>query len=672
MRRRGVLRLLGAATLAFAALVAPAIARADTRTATVTLANPLVTPVPNYQTGFGVYNFTVSNVKKGAVADASFPFTAGVKAGHCVELDQAVGNSAVVLRTGADLSGNVAANPGKVQWLLESSRRNSPGNALQAAAHQSAIWQITDPVPAALLASPTGQAVATQLVSNANLHAADATKGASVDIVGGAGATSCAGTSRTVIVTGTPFTTSTLTITSGSAVFASNGLKTAGVAIGADGTGTAVINSDVNSPGAVTISASIILSTMVQSDGGGKQDFAYLVDQTVVRTVTVTFTDCRLAISKTAEPKFNRSFTWTVTKVVTSAPKVTVDGGATATFTYAVAATKSAAVDTGWTVSGKVTIQNPGPATTATVADAIPGTTCAVNGTAGSASVNLAAATATAVGYVCTYAAKPTYNVAQTNTATVTWQQQGSGTITQNTTAPFTFNDGTAGNPAVTGDSATVTDVFNGGTPVPLGVVTRTTTFPTSTTFTVPASQTGCVDLPNSATVTSTGTPATATSTVTVCKTTPPAPPAPAVTTQVTPPVTPAGAPSKTTISLEKTAGVAVVKPGNTVRFTIGWKNTGKAAAKNVVICDKLPSGLTFSSAAGATFKGGKACWSRKSVKVGHRLSFVVIARVDADAGSRSFTNVATATASNAPSRTANAKVRSLPQKTRKPGGVTG
>ena len=90
------------------------------------------------------------------------------------------------------------------------------------------------------------------------------------------------------------------------------------------------------------------------------------------------------------------------------------------------------------------------------------------------------------------------------------------------------------------------------------------------------------------------------------------------------------------------------------------------------MICDKLPSGLTFSSAAGATFKSGKACWSTKSVPVGKSLTYVVVAKVDADAGSRTFTNVATATASNAPSRTAKAKVRSLPQKSQKPGGVTG
>jgi uncharacterized repeat protein (TIGR01451 family) len=625
--RRGLIRVLGAAALVCAALVAPAIAHADTRTAQVVLSNPLVTPSPAFQQGFGVYNFVVSSV----LPNETFPFASGIKFGHCVDLTHDAGNSAVTLRTAPDFSATVAANPGRIQWLLESSRLNSPTSAEQAAAHQSAIWQITNPGdPGGILTNPAAQTIAANLVTQATVHAGDATKGASINVTGGSGSTTCAGTTRTVVVTGTPFTTATLTITSGTATFASSGTTTATVAIGADGTGTAVLQSDVNHPGAVTVSASITVSTMVQSDGGGKQDFAYLQDQQLTRTVTVTFTDCRLAIAKTAEPKFNRTFTWTVQKVVTGPASVTVDGGSTATFNYSVTATKSAPIDSGWTVSGSVTIQNPGPATTATVSDAIPGATCTVNGTAGSASVTLAAAGPTSVAYTCTYASKPTYNVAQTNTATVTWVQPSGASLTQTTSAQFTFNDGTAGNPAVTGDSATVTDVFNGGTPVS-----------------------------NVATVTSTGTPATATATVTACKTTPP-------------PVIPAGGPSNTTISLTKTASVAVVKPGGTVRFLIHWKNTGKNAAKDVVICDKLPSGLTFSSAAGASFKSGKACWSRKSVAVGAGLTFAVVAKIDSDAGSRTFTNVATATASNAPSRTAKAKVRSLPQKNQKPGGVTG
>ncbi len=139
--RRGLFRVLGAAALVCAALVAPAIAHADTRTAQVTLANPLVTPNLPFQTGFGVYNFTVSNV----LPNETFPFASGIKFGHCVDLTHDAGSSAVTLETSPDFTGTVAANPGRIQWLLESSRLKSPTSAEQAAAHQSAIWQVTNP-----------------------------------------------------------------------------------------------------------------------------------------------------------------------------------------------------------------------------------------------------------------------------------------------------------------------------------------------------------------------------------------------------------------------------------------------------------------------------------------------------------------------------------------------
>jgi uncharacterized repeat protein (TIGR01451 family) len=651
--RRRFLRVIGAATLACAALVAPAIARADVRTADVTLGTPLVTPVPQFQGGFGLYNFTVSNV----TPNAAFPFAAGVKQGHCVELTQDAGSSPVTLRTAPDYTGTVAANPTRIQWLLESSRAKSPGSALQSAAHQSAIWQITNPGPGGVLNDSQGRAVAAQLVADASTFAADATTPATLDVQGGADATSCAGTTRTILVTGTPFTTATLTITSGIGTFAVSGTATTTVTLGPDGTGSAVLQSNVNNPGTITVSADITVSTMVQSDGGGKQDFAYLVDQHVTKSVTLTFTDCRLTVAKTAEPAFNRTFTWTVQKVVTGSSKATVDAGGTATFTYAVTATKGPAVDSGWTVRGAISVTNPGPAVDATVSDAVAGATCTVGGGTASTLVAVPQGGTVGVPYNCAYAAKPTYGVLQTNTATISWTRANSAPIVETASATFTFADGSTGNPSVTGDSAVVVDTFNGGTPTPLGTVTQTTTFNTSRSFVVPTSQTGCVDLPNVATVTSNGIPVSATATATACAT-------PAVTQQ--------SVPDATTVTLAKTADVAVVKPGGTVRFTIHWKNTGKVAARNVEICDKLPSGMTFSSAAGATFKSGKACWTRKSVGVGSELNFVVVAKVDADAGSQKFTNVATATASNAPSRTANAKVRSLPQKKAKPGGVTG
>jgi uncharacterized repeat protein (TIGR01451 family) len=656
--KRGLLRILGSAALVCAALVAPALAHAATRTATVTLGNPLITPVPQLQGGFGQYNFTISNV----LPDAGFPFAAGAKVGHCVELTQDPGTQTVTLRTAPDFTGTVAANPNRIQWLLESSRANSPLNATEAAAHQSAIWQITNPTagPATLLTDAAGKALAAQLFANSATFAADATKGASLDVQGGADVTSCAGTTRTIVVTGTPFTTATLTITSGVGTFVSTGNTTAQVAIGADGTGTAVLQSNVNNPGSITVSANITVSTMVQSDGTGRQDFAYLVDQQMTRTVTVTFTDCRLTVSKTAEPKFNRTFTWTVAKIVTSQQKVTADGGKTITYNYAVTATKSAPIDSGWTVSGSIAVTNPGPATTATVSDSLPGATCTVASGGASTSVALAQGATTNVPYTCSYATAPTYNAVQTNTATISWHLPGGVPISVTASAPFTFADGTSGNPSVTGDSADVTDTFNGGTPVDLGTVNQTTTFNTSSTYTVPTTMTNCIDLPNVATVTSNGASSTATATVTACIT-------PAKVVEQGKPTAP-----DTTMTLAKSADVSVVKPGGLVHFSISWKNTGKSAAKNVQICDKLPTGMTFSSAAGASFKSGKACWSRSSVAVGDSLKFTVVAKVDADAGASSFTNVATATASNAKSVHASAKVRSLPQRKARPGGVTG
>ncbi len=186
------------------------------RTADVTLGNPLITPVPQFQGGFGIYNFTISNV----APNAAFPFGAGAKQGHCVQLTEEPGSSPVTLRTAPDFTGTVAPNAARLQWLLESSAAKSPSSALQAAAHQSAIWQITNPGPGGVLTDSQGRAIAAQLVADATTFGAAATTGATLDVQGGADATSCAGTTRTIVVTGTPFTTATLSITSGVGTFA--------------------------------------------------------------------------------------------------------------------------------------------------------------------------------------------------------------------------------------------------------------------------------------------------------------------------------------------------------------------------------------------------------------------------------------------------------------------
>ena len=90
------------------------------------------------------------------------------------------------------------------------------------------------------------------------------------------------------------------------------------------------------------------------------------------------------------------------------------------------------------------------------------------------------------------------------------------------------------------------------------------------------------------------------------------------------------------------------------------------------MICDDLPNQMTFVSAKGATFKNGKACWTRKFVAKGATLTFRVVAHVNATVGNQKLINVATATASNAKPARATAPVRALRNERTRAGGVTG
>jgi uncharacterized repeat protein (TIGR01451 family) len=177
----------------------------------------------------------------------------------------------------------------------------------------------------------------------------------------------------------------------------------------------------------------------------------------------------------------------------------------------------------------------------------------------------------------------------------------------------------------------------------------------------------------NTANITATDVPSyskDASASVKACRT--PVPPTPPVTPVAPAVVKTSTPPSHTTISLHKRAASSTVKAGGTVAFTITWKNTGKAAAKHVVICDDLPTQMTFVTAKGSTFKNGKACWTRTSVAKGATLTFRVVARVNASVGNAKLVNVATATASNAKPATAKAPVRALRNARTRAGGVTG
>jgi len=100
-----------------------------------------------------------------------------------------------------------------------------------------------------------------------------------------------------------------------------------------------------------------------------------------------------------------------------------------------------------------------------------------------------------------------------TNTATVTWDQASINSPGSSTTATAGFDFATV-TPTVVGNSAVVTDTFNGSTTT-LGTITSSTTFTVVKTLTIPAG--GCATAVNTGTVTFDGGTNSSTVTTTLC-----------------------------------------------------------------------------------------------------------------------------------------------------------
>ena len=116
-----------------------------------------------------------------------------------------------------------------------------------------------------------------------------------------------------------------------------------------------------------------------------------------------------LTVTKTATPSFTRTFGWDVKKSVDRTSQSIAAGGA-ATFAYAVDVTKGAAVDSGWAITGTITVSNPN--TRDVNADLADGN-CSLDQT----SVTVPANGSVSVGYSCALATGSPGE----NTATATW-----------------------------------------------------------------------------------------------------------------------------------------------------------------------------------------------------------------------------------------------------------
>jgi uncharacterized repeat protein (TIGR01451 family) len=152
-----------------------------------------------------------------------------------------------------------------------------------------------------------------------------------------------------------------------------------------------------------------------------------------------------------------------------------------------------------------------------------------------------------------------------------------------------------------------------------------------------------------------------------VVVTPPAAVPAPPVVTP-NPPAVPIGTavPTKAVIALTKRALHATVKAGSVASFLLKVTNTSKVTATDVVVCDSLPTQTQYVGASkSATFHGSSACFTVGNMKAGSSASITI--RLSINTGTHgSVTNHATATASNANTVHAQAKVTVPAAPTRK------
>ncbi|MEE6287517.1 hypothetical protein V2J52_07615 [Georgenia sp. MJ173] len=214
-----------------------------------------------------------------------------------------------------------------------------------------------------------------------------------------------------------------------------------------------------------------------------------------------------LTVTKTALPSFDRDYDWEIEKLA-QVDRIEVPAGDDATFTYDVSVTPSAPVDSGFEVTGVISVTNPNDDVTFTGVDVIdtladlPGSTCTVTG---GTDLEIAPGATFEVAYSCTLTGATATTVG-TNTATATWDAAAYlGTSGEATTSePFDFAT-TA--PSVTDGAVVVTDSeidladYDDGTQV--GNIVLAEDGPAVFTYELdwPGVPGQCVDYPNTATI---------------------------------------------------------------------------------------------------------------------------------------------------------------------------
>ena len=218
---------------------------------------------------------------------------------------------------------------------------------------------------------------------------------------------------------------------------------------------------------------------------------------------SVTITCHELTVTKDAIPTFDRDWTWTIDKNA-DATEITINADESATINYEVDVSATH-LDSGWAVSGTITITNPAPiaATGVSVSDALDGGIGATVDCSAEAGIQTTVNVAANSFATCSYSATLPDATTRTNTATASLSGED-----YTGTAQVDF---TGVSPTETDETVDVTDTYAGL----LGQLTATPPDPFQYTFsyqrTVPGASLLCGDnlIENTATFVTTDTGAT-------------------------------------------------------------------------------------------------------------------------------------------------------------------
>lgn len=130
--------------------------------------------------------------------------------------------------------------------------------------------------------------------------------------------------------------------------------------------------------------------------------------------------------------------------------------------------------------------------------------------------------------------------------------------------------------------------------------------------------------------------------------------------------------PGKAKLAIDKKVlGDSTVRVGDPVRFQIEVTSTGNIAAKNVVTCDEIPSGLQFVTSPSKYFvEDGQVCWKGGALEPGESKRYLVLTEALRKSGR--IVNPATADGANTKPVEDTASTRVKPVKSSGQDGVTG